>query len=189
MNTKAKRLQLLKYQTERLQRRLTDLRQRSDQLSRWRLFLFIGGVLLGVVAFFQWGPVVWLWVTAVSLIPFFVSVVIHRRVDTAVTRTTIWYEMKQAHVARMTLAWDALPLSQTFPVPADHPIAIDIDVVGEFSLHRLLDTAVSREGSQRLHQWLLETAPDAARMISSSGCRQAFAPNLGLAAVRQGQHS
>ncbi|MCB8926394.1 MAG: hypothetical protein H6652_12295 [Ardenticatenaceae bacterium] len=162
MNTKAKRLQLLKYQTERLQRRLTGLRQRSDQLSRWRLFLFIGGVLLGVVAFFQWGPVVWLWVTAVSLIPFFVSVVIHRRVDTAVTRTTIWYEMKQAHVARMTLAWDALPFSQTFPVPADHPFAIDIDVVGEFSLHRLLDTAVSREGSQRLHQWLLETAPDAA---------------------------
>lgn len=162
MTEKAQRLHLLQHQLTRLQNRLAGLHHRSDQLSRWRLILFIGGVLLGGVVFFQWGPVAWLWVTAVALIPFIVSVIVHRRVDTAVTRTTLWQEMKQTHVARMTLAWDALPPTQSFPVPADHPFAVDIDVVGEFSLHRLLDTAVSREGSHRLHQWLVETVPDAA---------------------------
>lgn len=60
----------------------------------------------------------------------------------------------------MTLAWDKLPAAKAFEVPTDHPFAVDIDLVGEFSLHRLLDTAVSREGSERLHQWLLDPNPD-----------------------------
>ena len=161
MNKKDQRLHLLQHQHTRLQKRLILLRQRSDNLSKWRLILFAVGILLGVVAFFHWGPVVWLGVTAVSLIPFVVSVVVHRRVDTAVTRFAIWQEMKQAHIARMTLDWANLPAAAHFPVPAEHPFAVDLDLVGEFSLHQLLDTAVSLEGSQKLHSWLLNQQPEA----------------------------
>jgi hypothetical protein len=55
---------------------------------------------------------------------------------------------------------------QTFTVLPDHPFAYDIDLVGEFSLHRLLDTAVSREGSQRLHHWLLDQTSQAADVLT-----------------------
>ncbi|MBK7896203.1 MAG: hypothetical protein IPJ90_15255 [Anaerolineaceae bacterium] len=163
MSKKAQRLHLFEHQLARLERRLAGWQQRSDQLSRWRLILFVGALLLGGAAFLQWGPVVWLVSTAVLLIPFIITVFIHRRVETAVARASLWQRRKQTHVARMTLAWDKLPLAKTFPIPADHPFAVDLDLVGDFSLHRLLDTAVSQDGSHRLHNWLLDTqpAPDA----------------------------
>ena len=159
MTEKAKRLHLLQHQSARLERRLVALRHRSDQFSRWRLGLFALGGLVSGASFLQWGPVVWLWVTAVAFIPFIVSVIVHRRIETAVIRFDLWQRMKQSHLARMTLDWAKLPAERPFPVPTDHPFAQDLDVVGDFSLHRLLDTAVSREGSHRLHSWLLETSP------------------------------
>jgi len=33
-----------------------------------------------------------------------------------------------------------------------HPFEVDLDIVGERSMYRLLDTAVSREGSKRLRR-------------------------------------
>src|SRR6185295_8572820 len=36
----------------------------------------------------------------------------------------------------------------------------DLDITGERSLHRLLDSAVTEEGSERLRSWLLNTQPD-----------------------------
>ncbi|MCP4421993.1 MAG: hypothetical protein GY805_35715, partial [Chloroflexi bacterium] len=159
MTEKTKRFQLLQHQLARLQRRLTLLRQRSDQLSRWRLILFVLGGLVSGGAFLLWGPEVWLWLTAVSFIPFIVTITVHRRIDASITRFAIWQQIKQTHVARMTLDWDKLPSERPFPTPPDHPFATDIDIVGDFSLHRLLDTAVSHEGSQRLHKWLLSTNP------------------------------
>ncbi len=166
MTEKAKQRQLLQHQLARLERRLASLRQRSEQFSRWRLILFALGALLSGISFLQWGPIVWLGVTAVAFIPFIVSVAVHRRIDTAVTRFTIWQQMKQTHLARMMLDWDGLPAPKSFPVASDHPFAYDIDLVGEFSLHRLLDTAVSREGSQRLHQWLLAQTPQTADVLT-----------------------
>ncbi len=161
MTEKTKRLRLLQHQSTRLERRLLALRRRSDQFSRWRLGLFaLGGVVSGA-SFFQWGPVVWLWVTAVAFLPFIAAIVVHRRVENAVIRFGIWQQMKQSNLARMTLDWPQLPAARPFPVPADHPFAQDLDVVGDFSLHRLLDTAVAHEGSHRLHEWLLDTSPEA----------------------------
>lgn len=159
MTEKARRLHLLQHQSARLERRLMALRHRSDQFSRWRLGLFALGGLVSGASFLQWGPVVWLWVTAVAFLPFIAAVIIHRRVENAVIRFALWLQMTQSHLARMTLDWPKLPATRPFPTPTDHPFAQDLDVVGDFSLHRLLDTAVSHEGSHRLHEWLLDTAP------------------------------
>ena len=166
MFEKAKHLQLLQHQLARLQERLDVLHQRSDRLSRWRLLLFAGALLLGAIAFLNWGPVVWLVSTAVLLIPFFVIVYVHKGIETSVTRLNLWQQLKQTQIARMTLAWDGLPAAKTYAVPPDHSFAIDIDLVGEHSLHRLLDTAVSREGSERLHNWLLVQTPASSTVLT-----------------------
>jgi hypothetical protein len=169
MTEKAKHLQRLQHQLARLDRRLLVLRQRSDQFSRWRLVLFVLGGLVSGGSFLQWGPVVWLWVTAVSFIPFIVTIILHRRVETTIIRFAIWQQIKKTHVARMSLAWDDLPAERPFPIPPDHPFATDLDIVGTFSLHRLLDTAVSHDGSQRLHSWLLSTTPQPEAIVERQG--------------------
>src|SRR6185369_50893 len=42
-----------------------------------------------------------------------------------------------------------------------HAFETDLDITGERSLHRLLDCAVTKEGSERLKSWLLSVRPDA----------------------------
>ncbi|MDQ1707234.1 MAG: hypothetical protein QOJ88_445 [Pyrinomonadaceae bacterium] len=84
----------------------------------------------------------------------------HKRLRDSITRNSLMLQIKQVHVARITLAWDQLPPSdQTLPDRA-HPFAADLDVTGPRSLHRLLDNAVTKEGSARLKSWLLSTQPD-----------------------------
>ncbi|MEQ9027075.1 MAG: MutS family DNA mismatch repair protein, partial [Aggregatilineales bacterium] len=49
--------------------------------------------------------------------------------------------------------------------PENHPFAVDLDIVGQRSVHQLLDTAVSSSGSARLLAWLLTTVPDLAETM------------------------
>ncbi|HEY4121752.1 MAG TPA: DNA mismatch repair protein MutS [Byssovorax sp.] len=43
--------------------------------------------------------------------------------------------------------------------PAKHPYAVDLDVLGEASLYRLVNTARTADGEQRVAAWLLDPAP------------------------------
>lgn len=126
------------------------------------------------ITFFQWGAMAWLPVTAVAFIPFFLLVIWHRRVDTAVTRLHLYHQIKQTHLARLALDWATLPAPLPVPERLEHPFAIDLDLVGGRSLHQLLDTAVSQQGSERLRDWLLETNPDPATIAQ----RQALVAEL-----------
>lgn len=154
-------------QEERLRRRIGRLemmrqqrQQVSDRLAQVRLVWFLAGVVVAALVFVRWGAGPWAWVMAVVLVPFVVLVALHRRVETAVIRLTIWLDIQRTHLARLSLDWAALPPPLAEPIPPDHPFALDLDLVGERSLHRLLDTAVSVEGSRQLRDWLLATTPD-----------------------------
>ncbi|MCA9928449.1 MAG: hypothetical protein KC419_08230, partial [Anaerolineales bacterium] len=109
--------------------------------------------------FLSFGPTAWLLGTVPALLPFIGAVIVHRRIEASITRLTIWCDLKQDHVARMQLDWDHIPKTLPLPAPFDHPFALDIDLVGEYSVHRLLDTTVSAEGSRRLRDWLINTDP------------------------------
>ncbi|NKQ35118.1 MAG: hypothetical protein HF973_05815 [Chloroflexi bacterium] len=159
MDQKAARQHALQQQLERLDGRIAQLDQQSQQLSRLRLALFLAAAFISGVTFLTWGAWPWLVVTLIVFIPFLVVVFLHRRVDTAVIRWQTWRQIKQTHLARMTLDWDNLPPPLPFTASPDHPFATDLDVMGEYSLHRLLDTAVSDDGSARLRDWLLDTRP------------------------------
>jgi len=61
----------------------------------------------------------------------------------------------------MALNWDGLPPAFEPAAPLDqHPFAADLHVTGAHSLHRLLNTAVSAGGADRLADWLLAHEPD-----------------------------
>lgn len=160
MDPKAARQHALQQQLARLDGRIAQLEQQSQQLSRLRLALFLAGAVISGFTFLTWGAWPWLVVTLLVFLPFLVVVFLHRRVDTAVIRWQTWRQIKQTHLARMTLDWEKLPQPIPYNASPDHPFAVDLDIIGQYSLHRLLDTAVSSDGSARLRDWLLETRPN-----------------------------
>jgi hypothetical protein len=156
---KQKRQAALQRQIKRLDDQLAALQQTSDQLSRIRLAVFLVGVVTAVIVLLQFGVWPWLAVSAVTLITFAIMVKLHRNVETSMQRFQIWCGIKQTHLARMNLDWDAIPQAADIEVSTDHPFALDLDMVGDHSIVQLVDTAVSVEGSKRLTDWLLETHP------------------------------
>ena len=98
----------------------------------------------------------------IVVIGFAVVTVFHNRVRDSLTRNGLLIEIKKVQIARIRLDWERIPPADPLahPVPG-HPFETDLDITGERSLHRLLDCAVTQEGSERLKSWLLNGRPDA----------------------------
>jgi len=86
----------------------------------------------------------------------------HNKLRDGITRNALLLGIKRVQIARINLDWDHLPSADQLPVDPNHPFESDIDLTGDRSLHRLIDTAATIEGSRRLKSWLLDNAPDAA---------------------------
>ncbi len=155
------RLQQLQKEISRLERRAAFLGQISRKYWNVRRVMFIASVLLALV-FCSVAGTRPAWIVAGLLtIVFCIVTVFHNRVRDSLTRNSVLIQIKQTQIARILLDWDRLPPAEPSPSLADHPFANDLDIIGERSLHRLLDCAVTKEGSQRLKSWLLNVRPDA----------------------------
>ena len=155
---RTRRLNALDRHTDRLQRHLDRLNATSERLTRWRLLLFLAGVgvtFAGLAISNQAGMLALI----VALVAFMALVAVHRRVRAGIARFEKWRAIKQTHAARMRLDWDRLP-AVAASSPAGHPFALDLDIVGAHSIHRLLDTTTSYGGADRLRDWLLAEQPD-----------------------------
>ena len=179
MNKKMERLAALERMNERLQARITRLNYWSDRYSWWRLAIFLGGLSISVLGFVfvRWlGPWLGLALAVLTIVAFSVVAHYHRKVDRSIVRHRIWLQMQTTQIARIQLDWDAIPAEQIQVHIPDHPFEIDLDVTGDRSLHRLLSTAISDEGSQRLADWLLNTRPDRAKISNRQALVQELAP-------------
>ncbi len=160
LSEKQARLHALENQIKRLKRRIAILDQRSNRIGWLRVAIFFTGAVLSILAYFLEGW--WLLLTGAVLTLSIFSIVayFHARINRSITRHKIWMQIKSTHVARMQLDWSDIPVAQSSEPPMDHPFAVDLDITGKHSLHRLINTAISSEGSQRLQDWLLNTVPD-----------------------------
>ncbi|MDX1992459.1 MAG: hypothetical protein SF029_08720 [bacterium] len=149
----------LENQLQRLDRRLRELYQRSDQFTRWRLSVFLVGAVISFAAASLENRLGLL--AAVLFLAIFVGVArAHGQIKTAIQRFSLWKQIKAEHLARLRLDWERLPRPTVEDFPPEHPFALDLDMIGERSVHHLLDTAISQGGSERLADWLLTTRPD-----------------------------
>lgn len=177
-STRERRQRVLQRQVARLERRLAMLEQTSTRLTWARLLVFLAGVTFSAILFFLRGPVLWLGSLILWLIPFAFTVAYHRRIESAIRRHRLWRDIKQRHVARMDLDWARLPV----PAPGawnetgDHPFAGDLDLSGPRSLHALIDSAVSADGSRRLQEWLLDSDPQMEKLIERQALVRALRP-------------
>ena len=160
--TSMNRLEQLDKQIARLKRRAVVLEEISRKYWNARRAIFAGGVVLALVfCSFAGSTVAW-FLAALIAIAFFVVTVFHTRVRESLTRNSLLIELKQIQIARIHLDWDHIPPAElSISTITVHPFETDLDITGERSLHRLLDCAVTKEGSDRLKSWLLSVRPDA----------------------------
>lgn len=163
-STTMTRLEQLDKQIARLRRRGEFLNAISRKYWTARRIIFVAGALLAL-AFcnFAGSTTAWFLATLLAIV-FSVVTIFHTRVRDSITRNSLLTEIKQVQIARINLDWDRIPAADPSPAISGHPFETDLDITGERSLHRLIDSAVTREGSQRLKAWLLNPLPDAHSM-------------------------
>ena len=156
------RLEQLDKQIARLGRRADRLNVISSKYWTARRIIFICGVLLAL-AFCNFAGSKAAWVVGGLLaIGFAIVTIFHSKVRDSLTRNSLLSEIKQIQIARIQLNWNRIPGGDYAQPPlAGHPFESDLDITGERSLHRLLDCAVTQEGSERLKSWLLNPRPEA----------------------------
>jgi ABC-type multidrug transport system fused ATPase/permease subunit len=157
---KQERIERLEGQIRRARRHIDALTPRSNRLSWARVVVFFGGVVLGVLLLVVFAWWVALPVFLLAMLAFGIMAHFHGQIDRSIARYRRWIYIKSAHIARMKLDWEHIPLAYSVELQTGHPFEYDLDVTGSRSLHRLLNTAISREGSLRLRNWLLNTTPD-----------------------------
>ena len=159
-STDMTRLHQLQKQIARLQRRTEFLNKISSKYWNARRIIFLAGGLLAL-AFCNVSGTRAGWIAGgLIAILFTVVTIFHNKVRDSLTRVSLLIEIKRLQIARIHLDWDRLPPAEQSPFAlADHPFASDLDIVGERSLHRLIDSAVTSEGSELLKSWLLEVRP------------------------------
>lgn len=141
----------------RLERRLVPLRAASNRVSWLRAGIFVIGIISGLVTGAQVDPTAGWTILAATLVLFTAVVAYHRRLEHWINVFAIWREMRADQLARMRLDWDKMPRAAN--IERTSPIALDLDLTGPRSLHQLLDTTISRQGSQALADWTTQPCP------------------------------
>lgn len=154
---KQRRLHALQNQVKRLHHHLEELDRLSLRYSWVRVAVVAIGVLSSAIVFFMGQPQLFWLPLAIALVVFLVVIRTHRRVEESISRHQIWLSHKANQIARMGLDWANLPPARLEP---ETPLELDLDLTGEYSLHRLIDTCVSDGGRWRLRDWLVTTHPD-----------------------------
>ena len=159
--------EVIKYfedQVQRLNDRLKFLEKRSDRYSWNRLKIFVSFIVISVLSFSYVGSIIGWFVTAFGLGLFSVTIHFHNKIVYAISRYKIYIRIKSSNLSRIKLNWENIPESKE-PTLNTHPFEVDLDIFGNKSLHRLINTSHSKEGSNVLRKHLLKTDPEYSEVI------------------------
>ena len=176
MINKQERLDALERSVQHAQKQLALLRVRSDRYSWIRLAIFLLGVAVCVLLFFLFGWLGGIPFTLITIVAFSVAVYYHRVIERSITRHKLWLHIQTTQIARIRLDWEHIPAVLPREETTTHPFETDLDLTGTRSLHQLINTAVSYEGSLRVRDWLLNTTPELAVIQHRQALVQELAP-------------
>jgi len=137
--------------------------RRAELLSWLRILVFLAGVALTGLGLAATGAGVAIFTAGlVLLVALFTGLA---RAQRSAERRAEWHRalagVCEEGSARAERRWDALPATPAPVVPAGHPYAADLGVVGRASLLQLLGPVGLATGAPTLGRWLLEPAPSA----------------------------
>ena len=165
-----------------LERSITRARQQTDfyktrsrRFAILRLTIATAGIAAALAALYL-GSEFFSYISAfLFLLVFTVTAKIHGSIKKTIRKFELWQQIKEMHLNRKHLNWKALPQDDS-SLPAAHPFARDIDINGPFSLNRLLNNCVSKQGSQLLLRWLSEAPQKAADILNRQQLIKALIP-------------
>ena len=159
----AGRMNALEGMIAKLTRRASQLEAVSNKYWFVRRTIVICSGALGLFACKYSGATA-AWILAGLFLTAFVTVAIyHRRVLDSIRANSLMLEIKQIQIARINLDWNnfSRPAQhQSGSANPNHAFEGDLDITGNRSLHQLLDSAVTKGGSDRLKSWLLNSTPN-----------------------------
>jgi hypothetical protein len=160
LDSQQNRLDRFQRQAARLVRQIQTLSDQSRRLSWLRFWGFLI-ILAATVLAFQWFGTPPGSITGLLGIGLFLTLVyLHRRIKAGIGRHRLWLQIKQAQIARLELDWEHIPMPTKLQANPQHPFESDLDLIGERSIHHLLNAATSVDGSKRLHEWLSDSDPE-----------------------------
>ena len=108
-SSKIDRVNYLKSLINRLEQREKKLQSISDKISRFRLVIFLLGVILFFILFFSVSNITALIEAVIFFIMFGIAANIQSKIDNGIKRLRHWKKIKKTHVARINLDWDNIP--------------------------------------------------------------------------------
>jgi hypothetical protein len=96
---------------------------------------------------------------------FIVLVDRHQKVHESIEKFEHLKKAKQTHIARLELNWSQIPKRRMQLDTKDHSFASDLDILGDYSLHQLVDTSIYEGSEEKLVSWLLKESPDQEEIV------------------------
>jgi uncharacterized membrane protein len=163
MDTQQNREELLQQEAEQVRSRMEQLSYQSNRYRSMTLFIFVGGILFFVitVSVLRGFGVLILLAMVIGLV---FNIGRSQRATQDFLHVQTALSLIEEQFARLQMRWDELPAVPAREEGEEHPFDNDLDLGGERSLHRLLNTAVSLQGTALLRSWLLNRVPDLAEI-------------------------
>ncbi len=159
MSLQTSRFQEIENEVRRFQKRLDKLESKSRNLGSVKAVVLLTGLIAFFISFFYLSTLTVIIITAVFLICLGILTMFHNKIDKGLKKHRIWIGIKQTNLARVKIDWENLPLRRNERANTQHPFEFDLNISGEYSIHRLMDSSLTKEGSLRLLKWLTALSP------------------------------
>lgn len=141
------RLEKKSKRLERLVKKITEL---DNNFAGWRALLFIFSFVVWCFVGFNIYPKVFLIVACLTSIAFFVVVYFHRKIrrNLNLFKSRLNVEIRQKAMAE--LDWEKIPYTDFRGLSLNIPYLLDLNIIGDFSIIKLLNRTTSSSGFKRL---------------------------------------
>lgn len=134
----------------RLSSRLVAARAASERFVVWRTAIFVVGCGVALAGELLGFPAPGYALAVLFGVAFAELARRHGGLKGKIGQLRNWIRIKTEHRARISLDWSQLPAGADYGLPSNHPFARDLDLIGPYSLTRLIDTTVTAHG----RRWL-----------------------------------
>lgn len=133
---------------------LNQLKVKINRTSNVRLLTVVLGLGLSIYLYFQNQNLLADILLFVTIVTFIALVLIHNRLKDDAKMTKVLLEINTDSIKRINGEWDSFDDSGSEFEDYDHPFTSDLDIFGNQSLFKWMNTAVTYNGRRLLKDWL-----------------------------------
>ncbi|MES2770336.1 MAG: hypothetical protein V4596_14430 [Bdellovibrionota bacterium] len=140
---------------ERLQKKVSKITEIDNSFSGWRTLLFIFAFVLWCFVGIDMFPKIFLPVASAVSLAFIVTISFHRKVRKNLYLFKSRLNVEERQKAITDLDWEKIPYTDFRSINLNIPYLTDLNIIGEFSIVKLLNRTTSISGFKRLIELFL----------------------------------